>query len=154
MNKNTFLLARRISLANTRLMSAWYYFARDRHLNENALSVLYALDDGAAHTQMQLCRDWLMPKTTINTCIRDFAQKKWVKLSPSPKDHREKQIHLTAEGRRVAKTLLRPLYQAEKTTTEETVKQFSDTFVDALEYFAAHICSSLEHERNRSPNQT
>ena len=35
------------------------------------LWLLYALDDGAPHSQKQICQEWGLPKTTLNTTIRN-----------------------------------------------------------------------------------
>lgn len=67
-------------------------------LKENTLSLLYALDDGAPHTQKQICEEWLIPKTTINTVVKECVANGYVTLAPGEHSH-EKLICLTERGK-------------------------------------------------------
>ena len=49
---------RKLMSADVRMGEAYYLFSRRRGVKENELNVLYALDDGGAHTQQQIVRDW------------------------------------------------------------------------------------------------
>src|SRR5699024_9640509 len=64
-------LARRLILAATRMDGAYYYFARHSGVPENLLALFYALADGKPHSQKEICEDWLIPKTTINTVVKE-----------------------------------------------------------------------------------
>ena len=68
---------RRLTLAATKNDGAYYYFARQLHINENTLTLLYALGDGQAHSQKQVCDDWLLPKTTVSTNVRCGKRAIW-----------------------------------------------------------------------------
>ena len=65
------VLARRLILAATRMDGAYYYFARHSGVPENQLALFYALSDGKPHSQKEICEDWLIPKTTINTVVKE-----------------------------------------------------------------------------------
>ena len=43
------------------------------------LWLLYALDDGAPHSQKQICQEWGLPKTTLNTTLEASCQALWTK---------------------------------------------------------------------------
>ena len=74
---------RRLTLAMSRMDGASYYFARKSGLKENLLTLLYALDDGKPHSQKEVCEDWLIPKTTINTIVRELVTQGHVTLLSS-----------------------------------------------------------------------
>ena len=73
---------RRLTLAATKNDGAYYYFARRLHINENTLTLLYALGDGQAHSQKQVCDDWLLPKTTVSTNVRELREAGYLELEP------------------------------------------------------------------------
>ncbi len=82
-------------------------------MKASELWLLYALDDGAPHSQKQICQEWGLPKTTLNTTLKQ-AEAKGVS---DPRPHRgeaaERQICLTAAGQAYARQVLRPIYGAE-----------------------------------------
>lgn len=73
-------LVRRLALVTNRMDGAYYLYARQHGVNENALTLLYALDDGEPHSQKQVCEEWLMPKTTVNTIVRQLEAEGYLTL--------------------------------------------------------------------------
>lgn len=73
---------RRLMLATTKIDGAYYLFSRRLGIKENVLVLLYALDDGKPHSQKQICEDWLVPKTTINTNVKELVRAGYVMLYP------------------------------------------------------------------------
>ena len=108
-------MIRRLMLAINRVDGAYYYFSKKMGMKVNTLTLLYALDDGKPHSQKQISQDWLVPKTTLNTNVKELAEK-----------------------------LMEKLYEAEETAMEKTLKQFSPEFVKAMEYFADGICDEFD----------
>lgn len=76
----TFAEIRRLMLATNRIDGAYYLLSRKLGVKENILALLYALDDEETHSQKRICEDWLFPKTTINTIIRELVQAGYVTL--------------------------------------------------------------------------
>lgn len=62
---------RKIMISINRIDGVYYQWARGIGLKDNMLSLLYALSDGKPYTQKQICDEWLIPKTTINTVIKE-----------------------------------------------------------------------------------
>ena len=93
MDKNVEMI-RRIMLAVTRVDGAYYYFSKKLGMKENVLTLLYALDDGEQHSQKQICQDWLIPKTTLNTSVKELVKYGYVTLKPAEVTS-EKTIALT-----------------------------------------------------------
>lgn len=148
MDKN-YAKIRRLMLANTRIDGAYYLFSRKLGIKENILTLLYALDDGEPHTQKQICEDWLIPKTTINTNIKELTDAGYIKLYPG-KGTREKTIGLTQNGKIYTEKIMKSVYDAEQAAIEKTLRTFSPEFVDAMDYFADCICEEIQ---KRLPNE-
>lgn len=137
---------RRLMLATNRIDGAYYLFSRRMGIKENTLALLYALDDGRPHTQKQICDDWLIPKTTINTNIRELTEAGYVTLCPEA-GTREKTIRLTEAGKDLASRILKVVYAVEQSALARTLERFSSEFVGALDYFADCLCDEF-HKRS------
>ena len=77
----------------------YYLAARRLGVKENVLSLLYTLDNGPPCSQKQLAEELLIPKTTINTIVKEYTDAGYLSLVPSGHS-REKNITLTAAGKR------------------------------------------------------
>ena len=126
---------RRLMLATTKKDGAYYQFSRRLRIKENVLVLLYALDDGKPHSQKQICEDWLVPKTTINTNVKELVRAGYVMLYPGA-GTREKIIGLTDAGKAYTEQIMRRVYEAEQAAMKRTLQQFSPQFVDAIDFFA------------------
>ncbi len=133
----------RLFCAINKIDGAYYFCARKMNLKENTLALLYALDDGLPHSQKQVCEDWLIPKTTINTITRELAEQGYITLV-STGHRREKHILLTKEGRHYAAKIMENMKIAEREALSETLKHFSPEFIDAFDFFSGALCRSLE----------
>lgn len=142
---------RRMTTAQNRIDGIYYLAAKALGTKDNTLALLYALDDDQPHTQKQICQEWLIPKSTLNTVVRECVAAGYMQLEPHA---REKTIQLTPSGREYAAKLLRPLYAAEEAAMEEIPPEF----VEALERFSHRfkaecqrfILQGEEHE-NQDP---
>lgn len=126
---------RRLMLATTKIDGAYYLFSRRLGIKENVLVLLYALDDGKPHSQKQICEDWLVPKTTINTNVKELVRAGYVMLYPGTGTW-EKIIGLTDAGKAYTEQIMRRVYEAEQAAMKRTLQQFSPQFVDAIDFFA------------------
>ncbi|MDO4663774.1 MAG: MarR family winged helix-turn-helix transcriptional regulator [Erysipelotrichaceae bacterium] len=77
------------------------------------LWILYALGDGSEHTQREICLDWDLPKSTVNTVMSDLKKKGYVELIPIKGKRREMNIVLTDQGKEYAEKLLSDIYKKE-----------------------------------------
>ena len=136
-------MIRRLVEATNRIDGSYYFFARSLGVKENALALLYALDDGRAHLQARISEEWLIPKTTVNTIIREWQREGIIVLIPENRG-REKNICLTDKGRAWAKELLTPVYRAEQAAMARTVQEFSPEFIRALEHFCGYLQDAFE----------
>ncbi len=89
-------------------------FAKRSNVAPTILWVMYALNDGKAHTQIEISNDWDLPKTTVNTVIKEIQQKGYVELVPIKGKRREMSIVLTESGKEYADQILSDIYKREK----------------------------------------
>ncbi len=129
---------RRLFIAINKIDGSYYFSSKHLGINENTLALLYALDDGGSHSQKQICEEWLIPKTTINTIVKELIADGYVTLVSGVRK-REKIIRLTPEGQAYTKHLMKNFYRAEQEALKETLKLFSPDFIKAMEYFSTQL---------------
>ena len=128
----------------TNIIDGLYYkSARSLHIKDNMLSLFYALADGKTHSQKQICEEYLIPKTTLNTIVRECTEKGYAALVRE-NGSKEKRITLTDAGREYALSILKPIYAAETAAMERTLRKFSPKFIDALECFSDYLQQEFE----------
>ena len=88
-------------------------FAKQSNVSTALLWVLYALNDGNSHTQIEISNDWELPKTTVNTVIKEIQKNGYVDLIPIKGKRREMSIVLTENGKKYADRVLVDLYKKE-----------------------------------------
>ena len=88
-------------------------FAKQGNVSSALLWVLYALNDGNPHTQIEISNDWELPKTTVNTVIKEIQNEGYVELVPIKGKRREMSIVLTESGKKYADDVLSDLYKKE-----------------------------------------
>lgn len=113
-------------------------FAKQSNVSPALLWVLYALNDGKSHTQIEISNDWELPKTTVNTVIKDIQQSGYVELVPIKGKRREMSIVLTESGKTYADDLLSELYKREAAVYKALSKEERD-IVATLEKIASNL---------------
>lgn len=88
-------------------------FAKQSNVSSALLWVLYALNDGQPHTQIEVSTEWELPKTTVNTVIKELQQNGYVELIPIKGKRREMSIALTEAGKEYADSIFSDLYKKE-----------------------------------------
>lgn len=137
---------RRLMTATNKIDGAYYFLARKLNIKENTLALLYALDDGKAHSQKQISDEWLIPKTTINTTVKELTDAGYLELLPG--EHtREKTIKLTESGKIYTNKILKTVYEAENQALAETINKFGTEFVEAFDFFADSLCNEFKKKK-------
>lgn len=135
-------LIRRVMHELNRIDGVYYLYSKRSGINENMLAILYALDDGNAHSQKDIGDEWLIPKTTVSSVIRGLEDRGYVELRPA--EHtKEKTIVLTDEGRSFVLELLDDIYRAERAAMDAALEKYPD-FADAIAEFAERLCGEFE----------
>lgn len=135
---------RRIMIAVNRIDGIYDTAARRLGVKCNLLTFLYALDDGAPHTQKEICEQWFIPVTTVNTIAGECVKAGYITLDACPHT-REKRIRITPRGADYTRRLLAQVYQMEQLALEHTRAALVADPVDALETFARQLKIELDH---------
>ncbi len=133
MNRNEFFT--RLALAVYKLDGAYDYFAKGGGVKPNLMWLLYALNDGKKHTQVQICDQWLFPRSTVNTLVKQCESEGLVALCKIEGEKREMQVVLTEKGRAFADKILEPVYRAEQQLFDGYLAKNGYSFLEELEKF-------------------
>lgn len=135
--------ARRLNLSNYRADQIYYNYEHKNGFKDSELCLMYALDDGKTHTQKQICDDWHIRKTTLNTIIKQWERLGYLKLCTIPGKRRELHITLTNEGKEYVNHFLNDIYQAEEKALQLTLEQFPN-YIDATEFYEVALRKAFE----------
>ena len=125
--------------ALNRINCCYAVCAQSAALKDNELMILYALADGVPYSQKQICDEWDIPRTTMNTIIKDWEKKGLVSLSPIPGKRREMNILLTESGQKLADSVLDKIIEMENAAMQETVEEFSPEFIRAIRSYEVRL---------------
>ena len=138
---------RRVMMSVNRLDGLAYELAKRRGLNENTLALLYALSDGRPHSQKEICDQWVIPRSTINTIVREYVASGHIQLRRGERT-REKVLLLTESGKALCRSMLRQLVSAQQAALEQTRQRYGGSFVEALCFFTQALEEASRPERN------
>lgn len=134
---------RKIMISVNMIDGIYTMSANKAGMKYNTFALLYALDDGQPHSQKDICEHWLIPKTTINTIVKECINAGYVVLDTLSRT-KEKNIRLTDKGREFARPVLNQFYEAERRAMEQTLVGCSPEFVQALEAFTFFLKKETE----------
>ena len=137
------IYVRRIFTAVNRIDGIYYKVAKKMKINANTLALLYALNDGNVHSQKQICDEWLIPKTTINTVVRECMEAGYLELPAMPHS-KQKMIRLTESGSAYAARLMEKMKQSEDAAMARTLRIATPDFIEGIERFAAILCEEFD----------
>lgn len=143
---------RRLMITLNKIDGIYYLIAKKAGTKENMLSLLYALSDGKSHSQKQICAEWLIPKTTINTVVKECIQNGYVTFSAPEK--KEKNIELTEIGKEFTQNLLAELFEMEDSALDETIRKYSPDFISAIEYFTEMMNQKLSNYHGEQTHES
>lgn len=135
----------RLNLCMNQIDGLYYMAARKLGIKDNTLALFYVLNDGKPHTQKEICEEWLIPRTTINTIVRENVSRGYIRLE-NDGHGKEKQIFLTEEGGKYAREILKSVYAAEETAMERTLEEFSPKLLTGLEAFTRYLKEAFHKE--------
>ncbi len=134
---------RLLTVAMNRIDGLYYQAARKLGIKDNTLALLYALDDGKPHSQKQIGEEWLIPKTTVNTIVRELEGQGYLILEEE-KHTRQKTIRLTPAGKAYAGNLLKKIYEMEERAMQDMMENHSPDFVQDCFDFADCLKRSFD----------
>lgn len=107
-----------VNIALSGTLDLYRIWAKQHHLNYNALVILYTLDDYKVCTQKQICNWWALPKQTVHGILLDFEQKGYILIRENADNKRERLISFTDNGKIFANSVLAQLHQLEESAME------------------------------------
>ena len=134
----------RLIIAMNRLDGLYSMAAKTSGIKGNMLDLLYALDDGRPHTQKQICDEWLIPRTTLNTIVKECVRLGYVSLS-GVEHSREKAIVVTPAGKDYTHAMMNDVYRAERSALHQAQQEYPVPFISAMEKFVD--CLQTEFEK-------
>jgi len=99
----------------------------------NQFWLIYALNDGEKHTQLELSKHCSLPKSTVNTIIKDLEKNGYIKLEMGA-DKRERLISFTDKGKDYADKLLTDLFNREDKIFDENKETLTE-LIENLQKF-------------------
>lgn len=112
----------------------------------NTLAFFYALESGRPYTQKQLSEEFLIPKQTLNSIVKDCVAKGYIRLTPSPENHREKLLCLTEAGQEYIDRFLAPLLAIEQYAVGQMEQACGDAVMKGLEIFCNAFRQQMDKE--------
>ena len=126
----------------TELYGDW---ARQRGMSYNLLMTLYAISQNQPCTQRQIAREWMIPKQTVNTIVKDLERQGFVSFA-SGRDQKEKLVRFTPDGQTYAAGILEELYQMEDRVMERMGPKLCQALVDSNAAFARALADEVRRE--------
>ncbi|EOL41959.1 hypothetical protein RV11_GL001705 [Enterococcus phoeniculicola] len=136
---------RRIALAVNKIDGIYYQAAKKSGIKENVLTLLYALSDHVPRSQKQVSKEWLIPKTTINTIVKECIEAGYV-LFLEQTTNKEKMLIITEKGVAQFKQSMHALTQAEAYALSQTEKRNATDFISGIETYANYLEIGLMKE--------
>lgn len=124
---------------STALYGEW---AKQRGMSYNMFMVLYALDMANPCTQKQISENWMIPKQTVNTIVKDLERRGLLRFEMG-QDQKEKQVCFTEEGQAFAKELLEEMYQMEDRVMERMGPEACEMLLKSERAFAEALAQEV-----------
>ncbi len=119
--------------ALNRIDDQYYHVQRQLGIKESLFVLLYMCANGEERSQKDICDEWYIPRTTLNTTVKEQEAAGHVELVPC--GNKQKLVKLTESGRAYAEELLGPLLDAE----ERAGGFIDDGLIEGLERFGEQL---------------
>ena len=123
----------------TELYRIW---ARQHGMSYNTMMTLYALKQDRRCSQKQIAEEWMIPKQTVNTVVKDLERRGSVRFAPG-RDQKEKRVCFTEQGKAYAEAALEELCRMEDRALERMGPELCRQLVDSNLAFAAALESEV-----------
>lgn len=113
-------------------------WAKRHGMSYNTMMTLYALGQSRKCTQKQIADEWLIPKQTVNTIIKELERLGYIRFEPLP-GSKQKIVCLTEPGRAYADSCLHELYEMESRALRSLGQPLTDIFIECNLAFAERL---------------
>ena len=106
-------------------------WAQRHGLSYCELLVILSLAEGNVPCkQKEICRQWQLPKQTVNSILKGFIKRGWVTLAPLEEDRRNKEIRLTQTGKKSISSIEASLLACEKSVWKGLGKERTTSLIN------------------------
>lgn len=119
--------------------------ARRQGISYHTAMTLYALDQDQGCTQKQIAENWMIPKQTVNTVVKDLERRGFVELRTG-RDQKEKLVFFTPGGQIFAREALREVYETEERAVAVMGRERFHEMVEANRAFTEAFSAEVRHE--------
>lgn len=135
----------RLMLTTNRCIGVYYEIAKKMGIKENTLLLLDILSDKKQHSQKQICDDWHIPRTTLNTIIKECVRSGYIVLL-AQSNSKEKLISLTESGQIFADNATRTMKEAVQRSMEKIQKEYSTDFIMVFEKYVEYLENEYKND--------
>ena len=116
-------------------------------IKENTLLLLDILSDKKQHSQRQICDDWHIPRTTLNTIIKECVKSGYIVLLPQS-GSKEKLISLTENGQIFSDKVTHIMKEAVQRSMEKIQKEYSTNFITVFEKYIEYLENKYKNDQS------
>ena len=131
-----------INTCNCRITELYGEWAKQHGMSYHAMITLYALNQDRKCTQKQIAAEWLIPKQTVNTVVKELERQGYVFFQTGKK---EKQVRFTEAGRAFAGPCLQELYEIEDRAVAAMGEARFREMVEANRAFTEAFAREVQH---------
>lgn len=120
-------------------------WAKRRGISYHTMMTLYALDQEQPCTQKQIAEEWMVPKQTVNTIVKNLERQGYLVFTAG-RDQKEKLISFTEAGRAYARQYLGELYEREERAMEAIHEPLRQALLEGMRIFTEAFAWEVHHE--------
>lgn len=134
-----------LMLTTNRCIEVYYEIAKKMGIKENTLLLLDILSGKKQHSQKQICDDWHIPRTTLNTIIKECVKSGYIVLL-TQSSSKEKLISLTESGKIFADKVTHTMKEAVQRSMEKVQKEYSTDFIMIFEKYVEYLENEYKND--------
>ena len=124
------------------LYSEW---AKQHGITYNMLMILCTVYEKGVCTQKQIAEEWLIPKQTVHTIVKELERRGYVRFRPG-RDQKEKKISFTESGQAYAEEILEKMFQMEDRVMERMGPEMRQALIDSSQAFTEALADEVRRE--------
>lgn len=136
-------LIRKYTINAYKIDELYAKYAKRYGYNESDLCLFYALYPDFKLTQSEICKEWGLPKSTINTSLKKYEGLGYLTLTSLPNNKKELVVSLTKKGKDNIKDFIENLLKVEEKVMTQILAKYGETFFQGQAEFVSLICEEL-----------
>lgn len=123
-------------------------WAKKHGLSYSELLVILSLAEmKGTCLQKDICRQWTLPKQTVNSVLKNLMERSLVSLTSYETDRRSKLIQLTKEGKLYVDSIAGDLQRAEYSAWTKMGEENTDMLLKTVSLYNSYLKEEVESER-------